>query len=880
MSAAATLVTPKPANLLTDSEFEKVFGVDSPWVNFGYVGSWYVTNDTAAKYSGSSSMKIDPQGMTQGRGQTVTVLPNEQYKLSGYLKTNFTSTAGKMQCDVQGTGIDSAGISIPSVLGPVDWTYIEEIVTIPSGTTSVTVRCFVDGALQGSAWFDMVQFVPQQTIKLSAAWVSEGAIRLDWTDAFKDESGFKVSRCAWNVGDTACTSFSQLGSALAVDQIGMIDASVEPDRKYTYRVEAFKTATCSWPQTFSNEVTVIASLNAPGKPVVVALDTTRAKVDWSSSFTTETGFNIFRSTSADGGQTWSAYNMLAAKTSAGTTSLVDDTVCPGTQVRYKVQAYKDGLTQSGTECWKRSKEITVTNHQPAIQMRLIVLREPLMKSDYSDLRFYDLAAAAELPYWIEKSDAASATVWIKTGSTETLYMYYANPTATSMSNPQRVFDFFDSFDGLTINAARWQEVDTVANFVTQNEELVFGRDAQDGAAGIYSLANFARPFIFEVQGVTGNQGGDVYLGLKNISTSITSNQYVHALKVNWYSTPDLRVVDADPVAGAANGGNITPNVRYQYRIDVMPVGTKYSIGLLNSVLTTFATGPTGTASPLKVALSTSQRDMRIDNVRVRRYTAVEPTASFGSEVILSSCPIFTGQWVSPESLPSDATALPVPLAPILTSVNSKTDTDVELVWTPRTTDQSGYAILRCDAAYTGSCTPTDVGLTVSAGASSFVDTGRTPSTKYCYQVAAYKSALCTSKWETAVSGIACDLTMSGRASDLTVAPITSRAVRLTWKANADVANDEEGFEIETLISHAINADITSNAAIWAPITTVKKKLNSDDYLYDHAQGLAPNRTYWYRVRPYRGADKSPYTAPASGTTYKAADKPAADVCPP
>jgi hypothetical protein len=340
------------------------------------------------------------------------------------------------------------------------------------------------------------------------------------------------------------------------------------------------------------------------------------------------------------------------------------------------------------------------------------------------------------------------------------------------------------------------------------------------------------------------------------------------------------VIDADPVAAAGNGGNLTPNTKYQFRIDVKPAGAKYSFGDINGTMSTFATGTTGTVSPLKVSFSTSIRDMRIDNVRLRKYAAVEPTASFGEEVVLASCPVFTGQWVSPESPPSDTIALPVPLPPILTSVSSISDTDVALVWTPKTTDQSGYSILRCDAPYNGSCTPTNIGLTVPASASSFVDPGRTPSSMYCYQVAAYKSASCTSKWEAAVSSIGCDLTMSGRASDLNVTPITSRAVRLTWKANADIANDEEGFEIETLVSRAFNADITSNAAIWAPVAKVLKKLNSDDYLYDHAQGLEPNRTYWYRVRPYRGVDKSPYTVPASVTTFKAAEKPAADVCPP
>ena len=102
-------------------------------------------------------------------------------------------------------------------------------------------------------------------------------------------------------------------------------------------------------------------------------------------------------------------------------------------------------------------------------------------------------------------------------------------------------------------------------------------------------------------------------------------------------------------------------------------------------------------------------------------------------------------------------------------------------------------------------------------------------------MAAFKTATCTSRWETAVSGVQCDLTMAGRASDLVVTPLSSRALRLTWKANADQANDEEGFEVETLISHAIGADIAGNAA-------TLQHIGSDPQILDAARAAAAKET--------------------------------------
>ncbi|MEM3407886.1 MAG: DUF2341 domain-containing protein, partial [Nitrososphaerota archaeon] len=74
-----------------------------------------------------------------------------------------------------------------------------------------------------------------------------------------------------------------------------------------------------------------------------------------------------------------------------------------------------------------------------------------MKSDCSDIRFYDLDESTFLNYWIEKGCNTPHTVfWIKipylrSYSIKKIKYIYGNNNATSASNGIPVFDFFDDF---------------------------------------------------------------------------------------------------------------------------------------------------------------------------------------------------------------------------------------------------------------------------------------------------------------------------------------------------------------------------------------------------------------------------------------------------
>jgi hypothetical protein len=84
-----------------------------------------------------------------------------------------------------------------------------------------------------------------------------------------------------------------------------------------------------------------------------------------------------------------------------------------------------------------------------------------LKNDCSDIRFLDSDDKTLLNYWIESDcNTANTKIWVKVPfipslTTKTIYVYYGNPSATSLSNGANTFDFFDDFesyaDGSDIN---------------------------------------------------------------------------------------------------------------------------------------------------------------------------------------------------------------------------------------------------------------------------------------------------------------------------------------------------------------------------------------------------------------------------------------------
>ena len=100
--------------------------------------------------------------------------------------------------------------------------------------------------------------------------------------------------------------------------------------------------------------------------------------------------------------------------------------------------------------WTKMKPITITNTAGEVlnnyAIHFIIIHESGMQSAYQDIRFkHENNPSSWLNYWIERYNATSANVWVKVPSlpmgTNTMYLFYGNPSATSQSNYSGVFSW-------------------------------------------------------------------------------------------------------------------------------------------------------------------------------------------------------------------------------------------------------------------------------------------------------------------------------------------------------------------------------------------------------------------------------------------------------
>lgn len=94
----------------------------------------------------------------------------------------------------------------------------------------------------------------------------------------------------------------------------------------------------------------------------------------------------------------------------------------------------------------------------------------------ADLRVTAADGVTQLPFWIESFNASSSTasIWVKIpsipASGTTLYIYYGNPAATSASNGNNVFLFFDDFESQTGQKPGYFALSSPTTALVQSQE--------------------------------------------------------------------------------------------------------------------------------------------------------------------------------------------------------------------------------------------------------------------------------------------------------------------------------------------------------------------------------------------------------------------------
>ncbi|MHA1329652.1 MAG: DUF2341 domain-containing protein [Candidatus Hodarchaeales archaeon] len=295
--------------------------------------------------------------------------------------------------------------------------------------------------------------------------------------------------------------------------------------------------------------------------------------------------------------------------------------------------------------WQYRKEITITeqsgNTLTDYQVMLTIdtaslISQGKMNSDCSDIRFTD-ENDNPLSYWIESGcNSANTKIWVKVpnisaSSTATIYMYYGNPSASSESNGDAVFEFFDDFEGTSLDTDKWTvrgsfDSLTVSNGILHLEgggNWEYIKTKQNWTDTILMRAYIKR---------IGKGSGLVFSESTNDNRYTTTSDQAKLLM-----TQDSDVSGFNSLIDCAYPGlSISLGVWYTEEAIVTPEGdgiTFYRYCLDSSCNSATKTFTNVDINYLSFGFSSySNSDpIEVDWIGVRKYTEPEPTYSLGTE---------------------------------------------------------------------------------------------------------------------------------------------------------------------------------------------------------------------------------------------------------
>jgi hypothetical protein len=260
----------------------------------------------------------------------------------------------------------------------------------------------------------------------------------------------------------------------------------------------------------------------------------------------------------------------------------------------------------------------------------------------SDVRitYYNSSTGAEseIPFCIEawNSTTTNATIWVNVSFLEnntstTIYMYYGNFSLTSKSNGNKTFNFFDHFDGASINTNIWQGTTgggTVANSILSygsgtNSYIIIGKTSfgvnytvesrskfHNGSSGFWDLLGFADGSTWVPNALT------AFYTASGTSTIINHNPS------DTNPTSNYAILSYQRQTLSRNG---TASTRF----------FQNGVECLNSPVS--GTVPTGSLYPAignRYGNVPGNMDYYyVDWIAVRKYVSAEPTQSTGSQEV-------------------------------------------------------------------------------------------------------------------------------------------------------------------------------------------------------------------------------------------------------
>lgn len=243
--------------------------------------------------------------------------------------------------------------------------------------------------------------------------------------------------------------------------------------------------------------------------------------------------------------------------------------------------------------------------------------------------------------WFKTQSAINASSTSEASGNHSYYMYYDNNSATNPpENKDNIYALYDSFDGASLDASKWNSTGSVS---VANSQVTI----QNTNAEIYSINTYEVGYVIEGWGKLDDQAasGDAVIGFNN------DVQDANAIEIYSYN----KQAGAGSLTGyteqadTGNSVSLDEQESSSYRKwDIMRassslVNFQVDGGAIKNVSTNIPTG----AYSVNLYTRYASDIAVFDWILVRKYAANEPTLSFGSEELSSGAVYLSpGVWTS------------------------------------------------------------------------------------------------------------------------------------------------------------------------------------------------------------------------------------------
>ena len=245
-----------------------------------------------------------------------------------------------------------------------------------------------------------------------------------------------------------------------------------------------------------------------------------------------------------------------------------------------------------------------------------------LRADKQDLLFVD-SNNEVIPYWIEKTDSSEIVVWLKFSEIipgkELFWLYYGNGNFSGLSDGDSIFEFFDGFEGTSLDTNKWNLVKGTegSDVFVENGEL----KVTTNKVLIQSVQSFSQGYSLESKHrvISHTDYGHIILGFRET----TSKNAEHLI----WDAGNRLYADGSPIGGSYA---VPTDTYHLFQVKVKDNTAKAEIYDMNGNQKDSISG-TATFSSAVITLverpanyNAGGIDARWDWIRVRKYTEPEP----------------------------------------------------------------------------------------------------------------------------------------------------------------------------------------------------------------------------------------------------------------